>query len=94
MGSKSKDANRERLEIMKAWALLVFAGITSLLIANELAYSAKDVLSEMYVNIEGVFSSNQYEILSSGFTTLGIVCIVVAIGLFLSIEKQSQNHTN
>jgi hypothetical protein len=79
---------------MKAWALLVFAGITSLLIANELAYSAKDVLSEMYVNIEGVFSSNQYEILSSGFTTLGIVCIVVAIGLFLSIEKQSQNHTN
>jgi hypothetical protein len=94
MGNKSKDANRERLEIMKAWALLVFAGITSLLIANELAYSAKDVLSEMYVNIEGVFSSNQYEILSSGFTTLGIVCIVVAIGLFLSIEKQSQNHTN
>jgi hypothetical protein len=79
---------------MKAWALVLFAGVSSLLIANELAYSAKDVLSGMYVNIGGVLSSNQYEILSSGFTTLGIVCIVIAIGLFAFRENQNQNQAS
>ena len=77
---------------MKAWALLVFAGITSLLIANQLAYSAKDVLSEMYINIPGVLSTDQYEILSSGFTAVGILSIVFSVLLFAITEKQRQSN--
>lgn len=77
---------------MKAWALLVFAGITSLLIANQLAYSAKDVLSEMYINIPGVLSTDQYQILSSGFTAVGILSIVFSVLLFAITEKQRQSN--
>ena len=88
MGSKSKDANRERLEVMKAWALLVFAGISSLLIANQLAYSAKDVLSEMYINVPGVLMSDQYQVLSSGFTAVGVLSLVFSIILFVIQDKQ------
>lgn len=90
MGSITKDANRERLEIMKAWALLVFAGITSLLIANQLAYSAKDVLSEMYINIPGVLSTDQYQVLSSGFTAVGVLSLVFSIVLYVVTARQSR----
>ena len=90
LGSKSKDANRERLEVMKAWALLIFAGITSLLIANQLAYSAKDVLSEMYINIPGVLSTDQYQVLSSGFTAVGILSLVFSIVLYVVTARQSR----
>jgi hypothetical protein len=75
---------------MKAWALLVFAGITSLLIANQLAYSAKDVLSEMYIDVPGVLSTDQYQVLSSGFLTVGILSIVFSVLLFAITEKQRQ----
>jgi hypothetical protein len=77
---------------MKAWALLVFAGITSLLIANQLAYSAKDVLSEMYINIPGVLSTDQYQILSSGFLVVGVLAIVFSVLLFAITEKQRQSN--
>ncbi len=90
MGSNTKDANRERLEVMKAWALLVFAGVTSLLIANQLAYSAKDVLSEMYIDVPGVLSTDQYQVLSSGFTTVGILSVVCSIVLYAVTAKQSK----
>ncbi len=88
MGSITKDANRERLEVMKAWALLIFAGISSLLIANQLAYSAKDVLSEMYINVPGVLSTDQYQVLSSGFTAVGVLSLVFSIILFVIQDKQ------
>ena len=90
MGSNTKDANRERLEVMKAWALLVFAGVTSLLIANQLAYSAKDVLSEMYIDVPGVLSTDQYQVLSSGFTTVGILSVVCSIVLYAVTARQSK----
>jgi hypothetical protein len=90
VGSNTKDANRERLEVMKAWALLVFAGVTSLLIANQLAYSAKDVLSEMYIDVPGVLSTDQYQVLSSGFTTVGILSVVCSIVLYAVTAKQSK----
>jgi hypothetical protein len=90
VGSNTKDANRERLEVMKAWALLVFAGVTSLLIANQLAYSAKDVLSEMYIDVPGVLSTDQYQVLSSGFTTVGILSVVCSIVLYAVTARQSK----
>lgn len=95
MGSKSKNANRERLEVMQNIIMLIALGIFSLLMANESRFSAIDVLEnpDTYKGM-WVGDYNQYTLLSSGFFVCGIVCIVVAIGLFLFTEKQSQKHTN
>lgn len=79
---------------MRNAVTLGFIGIFSLLMANEAAKSAVDVLdnAKSYESM-GLPTHSQYALLSSGFLMCGIVCIVVAIGLFLFTEKQSQNHT-
>ncbi len=92
MGNKSKDANRERLEIMKNIIVLTTLGIFSLLMANETRYSALSMLEnpEKYKGM-WIGDYNQYALLSSGFFVCGILCIVVAVGLFVFIENQNQN---
>lgn len=92
MGSNTKDANRERLEVMKYITTLGVLGVFSLLIANELMYSAKDVLSGMYIKVPGVVMPEQYQVLSSGFLTVGILSIVSSVLLFAIREKQRQSN--
>ena len=77
---------------MKYVIVVAGLGIFSLLMANETIKSATDVLNNpnLYKGM-GLPTHSQYALLSSGFLICGIVCIVVAIGLFVSIEKQSQN---
>lgn len=68
---------------MKASILLFLAAVSSLLIANELRYSAMDVLSGMYEEVPGVFQYDQYTMLHTAFVVIGVLSIVFAIGLLI-----------
>jgi hypothetical protein len=80
VGGNTKDANRERLEVMRYAIILGALSIFSLLMANEAGHSASDVLmnSDLYEGVKGVATYEQYSLLSICFSVAGVVCGAVA----------------
>lgn len=89
MGSITKDANRERLEVMKYAITLGLLSVFSLLMANEAGHSASDVLvnKTLYQGVAGVATYEQYSLLSISFSAVGVVCAVVAATLVIKNTK-------
>jgi putative exporter of polyketide antibiotics len=89
VGSDTKDANRERLEVMKYAIILGVLSVFSLLMANEAGHSASDVLvnQDLYQGIAGVATYEQYSLLSISFSVAGVVCAVVAATLVIQNTK-------
>ena len=85
MGSNTKDANRERLEVMKYAIILGALSIFSLLMANEAGHSASDVLvnADLYQGVAGVATYEQYSLLSISFSLAGVACAIVAGSLVI-----------
>ena len=83
MGSNTKDANRERLEVMKNIVILLFISAFSLLIAKEAGQSAIDVVENpvIYEGVAGVASYNQYVLLALSFWAAGFVTATAALYL-------------
>ena len=83
MGSNTKDANRERLEVMKNIVILAFVSAFSLLIAKQAGQSAVDVVENpiLYGNIAGVASYNEYVLLAVSFWAVGFIAATAALYL-------------
>ena len=78
MGNKSKDANRERLEVMYR-AITTLIAIFCLLIANEAKLSALSVVDSYYMAMSYVFT----------VIGVGLLLGVVAKSLLLRQAKES-----
>ena len=93
MGSITKYANRERLEVMRYIITITVLGLFSLLMANEARYSSQDVLENpaMYGGHLMALSYNEYVTMGYVFTVIGVGLLIggVAKSLLLSQAKKS-----
>ena len=91
MGSNTKDANRERMEVMRYIITLTVLGLFSLLMANETIYNLQFVLNnpEVYPNTKE--SYDLYSLLGTLYQVAGFACLAVAGSLVvIKVKEESK----
>jgi hypothetical protein len=88
VGSITKDANWERLEVMRYIITLTVLGLFSLLMANETIYNLQFVLDNPQVYPNTKESYDLYSLLGTLYQLAGFACLAVASSLVVIKVRQ------